>query len=56
MLAEETVAFATGTSLLGFKRLPMDQENIQFLYQEETCDEHDAVSLFETWLIYINVI
>lgn len=56
MFAEETLAFANLTSLLGFKRLPMDQENIFFLYQNQKEVISDTVIQFKNFdRIFIGV-
>jgi hypothetical protein len=47
MFAEETLAFLSGSSLLGFQSLPFDQENIRLLF-EEACLDNESDHLSST--------
>jgi hypothetical protein len=44
LLAEETLAFLSGDSLMGFKSLPQDRENLSMMFQDDDdCTSDDSL-------------
>jgi hypothetical protein len=44
LLAEETLAFLSGDSLMGFKSLPQDRENLSMMYNDnDDCTSDDSL-------------